>query len=129
MQKTKIIKYAGNILFYLILSVAVLSCGSHIFIHINNMEQSDYSLQFDDGSIQQVSTVCSDNICKFIVLDTLGTPVVSKEFDGTKFKNVKFLPPNKHYDMLFIHIIKTKGEDKQFNFTVGDKPVTVYKNN
>ncbi len=129
MQKTKLSNYIRKILLFLSLYVAVSSCASHIFINISSMEQADYILEFADGSLQQLSAVCSENMCKFIVFDTLGMPIVSKEYSNNKFHSVKFLPPNSKYDVLFAYIVENEGSKDKFLFNIGDKSITVYKNN
>lgn len=128
MQKSQLVRYINKIAFLMFLYVVVVSCGSHILIKVTTLEQSDYTLRYTDGIIQQLSVVCNNGICNFIVIDTLGMPIVSKEYRDNKFKNTKFLPPNKQYDMLFAYIVETKGKDSQFEFKIGNKTVTVYKN-
>lgn len=129
MQKTKLIKYFVNLLLLIIINMAVLSCASHIFIKLTDMEQVDYTLLFDNGGIQHLSAVCDENVCKFVVFDALGMPIVSKEYRNGSFINMKFLPPNKNYDMLFAYIVENKGKKQKFRFTIGNAAADVYKNN
>lgn len=117
------------LLISIILSNFILSCAKHVDIHISNMEQLDYMLEYDNGNVEQLSAVCSENYCKFVVFNILGMPIVSKECSNNKLKNNKFLPPNINYDKLFVYIVNSKGKQKQFFYKVGDMSVNVYKNN
>ena len=104
MQKSSIIKIATNILLFLILNAVLLSCAAGISVNVCPMEQVNYTIEYPNGSIYQMSAVCSETMCRFILFDALGMPVVDKEYSNKKFKNMKFLPPNNKYDNLTVII-------------------------
>ena len=48
----------------------------------------------------------------FAIFDSLGVPMVSKKLENGVFRNVKFLPPNKRYDKIFLQVLESiKSED------------------
>lgn len=129
MQKSSIIKISTNILLILILNAVLLSCAAGIHVNVSPMEQVNYTIEYPNGSIYQMSAVCSDTVCRFILFDALGMPVVDKEYSNNKFKNMKFLPPNNKYNNLFVYIINSRGIESQFIYKINNTTVTVYKNN
>lgn len=129
MQKSSIIKISTNILLFLILNAVLLSCAAGIPVNISPMEQVNYTIEYPNGSTYQMSAVCSETMCRFILFDSLGMPVVDKEYSNNKFKNIKFLPPNNKYDNLFAYIINSRGSENRFVYKINHTTVTVYKNN
>lgn len=128
MQKSSKINIYIKFLLFLILNALLLSCAAGIPVNISSMEQVNYTIEYPNGNIYQMSAVCSETVCRFIVFDSLGMPVVDKEYSNGKFKNMKFLPPNKKYDNLFIYIINNRGSINQFEYKINNTAVTIYKN-
>ncbi len=129
MQKSSIIKISTNILLFLILNAVLISCAAGIHANVSPMEQVNYTIEYPNGSIYQMSAVCSETMCRFILFDALGMPVVDKEYSNKKFKSIKFLPPNNKYDSLFAYIINSRGSENQFVYKINNTTVIVYKNN
>lgn len=128
MQKSSI-NICKRILLFLILNALLLSCAGGIPVNISSMGQVNYTIEYPNGNTYQLSAVCGEDMCRYIVFDSLGMPVVNKEYSNGKFKNVKFLPPNKKYDNLFIYIINNRGNINQFEYKINNTAVIVYKNN
>lgn len=114
-------------LLFLIFSILLVSCGKIVNIEINNMPQVEYALEFPSGNIYKLAGVCENQICRFIIFDSLGMPIINKEYMNNKFKSVKFLPPNNKYDELFKYIISTSGNIDKFSFKIDNQNINIYK--
>lgn len=127
MQKSSVINIY-KIIILLIVNVLLFSCAANIHINLNPIEQVNYTIEYPNGKIYQMSAVCSEIMCRFILFDSLGMPVVDKEYSNNKFRNKKFLPPNNKYNHLFAYIINSRGSESKFEYKIDGTIVTVHKN-
>lgn len=53
----------------------------------------------------------------FAIFDSLGVPSLSRKLENGTFSNVKFLPPSKQYDKLFLQVLEYVKSKDSIAFT------------
>ena len=56
----------------------------------------------------------------FAIFDSLGVPLLSRKLENGTFSNVKFLPPSKGYDKLFLQVLESIKSSDSIAFTYKD---------
>lgn len=56
----------------------------------------------------------------FAIFDSLGVPSLSRKLENGAFSNVKFLPPNRRYDKLFLQVLESIKSKDSIAFTYKD---------
>lgn len=74
-------------------------------IMLPSFEQKTFSL-YEENQHYLLIASCKKTECLFSLIDSFGSPIVSRKYQNEVFSNVKFLPPNSKYDSLFYEIIK-----------------------
>lgn len=56
----------------------------------------------------------------FAIFDSLGVPLLSRKLENGTFSNVKFLPPSRGYDKLFLQVLESIKSSDSIAFTYKD---------
>lgn len=56
----------------------------------------------------------------FAIFDSLGVPLLSRKLENGTFINVKFLPPSRGYDKLFLQVLESIKSSDSIAFTYKD---------
>lgn len=85
---------------------ALGGCSMHYKdITLPSFEQKSFSLN-DENQHYLLIASCKEAQCFFSLVDSFGSPIVSRKYQNGEFSNAKFLPPSSKYDSLFYEIIK-----------------------
>lgn len=80
-------------------------CVQYENIIPSNFAQKIFSLYEKNQHYLLIAT-CQDVQCFFSLVDSFGSPIVSRKYQNGVFSNTKFLPPSSKYDSFFYEIIK-----------------------
>lgn len=90
------------------------------------IEQREYAIELENGATYSMSLKCSEVACQYVVFDALAIPQASYEYNGSKLVQNRFLPPNRRFEGLFLHIIANYSLlPNSFSFEIDGKVASI----
>lgn len=120
--------YKALVVLLLILNAGLVieGCAVKHGILFAPIEQREYAIELENGAAYSLSLKCSEAKCQYAVFDALAIPQASYEYNGSKIVQNKFLPPNRRFEGLFLHIIANYSFlPNSFSFEIDGKAASI----
>lgn len=94
---------------------------------LSNFSQKEFIIS-DENTANRLFVSSQDGIYRFVMFGPFGVPLADKELKDSKFKSLKFLPPNADFNELFLGILEVLSKNAKEATIKTDKKIYKVKN-